>query len=280
MRVRAAIVLGTIAWSSVAQAEPTDRKVCLAAVDEGQTLRDEGKLKEAREKFLLCASAGCPSVIVKQCDEWVAAVERDTPTVLFRLHEASGKEVIDVRVIIDGKLVSNTISGQPLALEARDHTFRFELADGRSIEERLVIRVGEKNRMIESTFPAPSTPEAVPPPIIAPPPPPEPPPGFRVPLLGWVGGGVFVVGATTTAVFAIRANGTANDLRESCAPRCMEHDRDAVQRRLVIANVGLFVGLAGLGLGVVATILANRHPRAEKRTYGVRVTPVGIAGTF
>lgn len=268
-----------VAAPSLAHAEPTDRKVCLAAVDDGQKLRDEGKLVEAREKFLVCASAGCPGVIVKQCDEWVAAVERDTPTVLFKIRDASGKELVDVKVLVDGKKVSDTISGQPLALEPRDHTFRFELADGTFIQERAVIRLGEKSRIIESSFP----PANSKPPVAAPPvaPPTEPGKGFRVPLLGWVGGGVFVAGAAVTTVFALQANSREDRLRKTCAPRCSDDQADEVQTKITLANVGMFVGLAGLGVAVVTTILANRH-ETRKETAGFRIipTPGGIAGSF
>lgn len=283
VKLRVAIVLvAALAWSTPARAEPTDRKVCLAAVDDGQKLRDEGKLTEARQKFLVCASAGCPAVIVKQCDEWAAAVEHDTPSVLFRVRDASGKELVDVRVLVDGKPIGDTISGQPLSLEPRDHSFRFELADGTFIEERVVLRVGEKNRMIESSFPPARPGPPVAPPVVIAPPPPEPPPGFRVPLLGWVGGGVFVVGAATTAIYALQANSREDHLRRTCAPRCHERETDTIERKIAFANVGMFVGLAGLGFGVVMTVLANRHTSAEKRSGGVRIvpTPGGIAGTF
>jgi len=286
----AAIVALGLACSSAAGAQPTDKKTCLAAADDGQKLRDDGKLIEARDKFLVCASRGCPSVIVKQCDEWVSEVDRDTPTVLFRVFDASGKELIDVRVLVDGEKIADSIAGQPLPLEPRAHTFRFELANGRSVEERAVMRVGEKGRVIEARFAAEST---VPASAERRSPSAErrspttsnattSTEGFHVPLLGWVGAGVFVAGAATTTVFALLAHGDESDLRATCAPNCAKGDRDAIQSKLLVANIGLGVGLAGLALGVATTVLANRHGGAARASGGLRIVPglTGIAGTF
>lgn len=281
--VAAALVAFALASSTrPAAAQPTDKKTCLAAADDGQKLRDEGKVIEARDKFLVCASKGCPAIIVKQCDVWVAEVDRDTPTALFRVLDPTGKELVDVRVLVDGAKVADTIGGKPLPLEPRAHTFRFELANGRSVEERVVMRAGEKGRLIEARFPAENAAAPVPARTT-----PAPTPsvttsteGFRVPLLGWVGAGVFVAGAATTTIFAILANGDERDLRSTCAPSCAADDRDAIQTKLVVANIGLGVGVSGLAFGVVTTIMANRH--SEKRDGSIRIVPLpnGIAGTF
>lgn len=261
-----AVIGGVLALSSAAFAQ--DKKSCLAAVDEGQNLRDQGKLAEAKAQFLVCSAKSCPGAVVKQCSDWYAEVEKDQPSVLFRAKDPAGKEVVDVKVIVDGKPVAESISAQPLPLDPSEHSVRFERKDGAVVEDKVVLRVGEKARMIELTFAGPATPATKPP---------RPEPvkrGFQIPLLGWVGGGVFVAGAATTVVFALMANGAESDLRSSCAPSCTDDDRDSIKTKIVVANVGMFVGIAGLALAGVTTFFANRP--ASK----VGLTANGIGGTF
>lgn len=270
------VLLAASIVPAVAHADP-DRKACLAAVDEGQKNRDEGKLAQAKKQFLTCSAKTCGAAVSKQCEQWYEEVDKDVPSVLFRAKDGAGKEIVDVKVLVDGAKVSDSISAQPLTLDPKEHTIRFEKADGTGVEDKFVLRVGEKNRMIELAFPAPAV--AAPPPPVTPAPPPES--KFHVPLLGYVGGGVFVAGAATTVIFAVMAHSKESDLRSSCAPNCSNDDRDGIKTKLAIANVGMFVGLAGLGVGVVATILANRQPE-KTGSNGVHVVagPTGIAGTF
>ena len=61
-----------LAWviggSISAHAEDTKR-VCIAASTLGQTLRDEGKLVDAREQLLRCSREDCPGVVKAYCAE-------------------------------------------------------------------------------------------------------------------------------------------------------------------------------------------------------------------
>lgn len=274
MRI-AAVAVALLLVPSVAHAADPDRKACLAAVDEGQKLRDDGKLTDAKKQFLTCSAKTCGAAVSKQCEEWYAEAEKDVPSVLFRAKDGAGKELVDVKVIVDGKKISDSIGAQPLPLDPREHTIRFERADGAGVEDKFVLRVGEKNRMIELAFqPAPVA-------VAPPPPPPAPESKLHVPLLGWVGGGVFVAGAATTVIFAVLAHSKESDLRSSCAPHCTSDDRDGVKTKLTIANVGMFVGIAGLAFGGVMTFLANRQPeKTGSAGVHVAVGPTGLAGTF
>lgn len=258
--------------SSVAYAQ--DKKACIAATEEGQNLRDQGKLADAKAQFQICTAKTCGAAVSKQCTEWLAEVEKDQPTVLFRAKDSGGKEVVDVKVLVDGKPVADSIAAQPLALDASEHTIRFERA-GASVEDKVVLRVGEKARVIELAFPGPkvearvvvTTPEKK---------------GFRVPVLGWVGAGVFVAGGATTAIFALMAHSAEDDLRATCAPSCAQDDRDSIKTKLLVANVGMFVGIAGLALAGVTTVLANRDSGEKAASNGVRfrLTASGIGGSF
>lgn len=262
------VVLGLLLASTTASAAPPTQKECIAAADDGQKLRDDGKLVSARDKFILCAAKSCPNVVAKQCNQWLSDAEREMPSVTFRAIDDNGKETLEVKVSIDDKVVAQSIEAKAVAVDPGEHKVKFEKADGISVEDKILLRPGEKNRLIELSFqtkapppPVAETPKPVPPVEPAP----EPSRGFRIPTLGWVGLGVFAAGGITTIAFASMANGDESDLRDRCAPTCPESEKSGIDTKIAIANVGLFVGLAGLGLAVVTTVLENTGGKpAEK----------------
>lgn len=279
MRARAtAVALLSLAVMAPerARAQAPDRKACIAAADEGQKLRDDGKLTAAREKFITCAAKGCPAVIAKECTQWLEDAERETPSVTFRALDEQGKELLDVQVSVDGAVVAQSIEARAIPLDPGEHVLRFERRDGTSVEGKVLLRPGEKNRILELAFQPAAAPAAPEPP---PPPGPAPAPArkLQIPLLGWVGAGVAVAGGVTAAVFAISANDDKSRLRSTCAPACPESERDAIDTKILLANVGLGLGVAGLGLAAVTTVLANTGSSAEKKTGKTSGLLLGVA---
>lgn len=294
--VSLAFLTAVVGLAATAEAAPPassgapDRKACIAAADDGQKLRDENKLTAAREKFILCASKSCPGAVAKECSQWLQDAERDMPSVTFRAKDERGKEILDVRVLIDDQPVAESIDARALPVDPGEHRFKFARSDGKSVEEKIVLRPAEKNRLIEMTFQGPQqadatnatnatggTATALPA---------EPGEGFRVPILGWVGAGVAVVGAGMMAFFAIGANDDEERLRSTCAPSCPESERDGVDSKVVLANVGLGVAVVGVGVAVVSTVLANSggKPKTGRVTPTVGPTlggaALGVSGTF
>lgn len=260
--IAAGIAAAPLATTTAAYAGP---KECVAAADEGQKLRDDGKLNAAREKFITCAAKACPGAVSKQCSQWLVETEKDMPTMTFRALDDHGKETVDVKVIVDGGKVSDTIDAHALALDPGEHKVRYERADGRAIEEKVLLRPGEKNRLIELTFQVKTTPPPEAPKVVAPAgPAPEPDRGFHVPLLGWVGLGVGVAGGVMTAAFAISANSDESHLRSTCAPACASSEKSSIDTKVLLANVGLGIGIVGLGVAVVTTVLANTGSASDK----------------
>ena len=262
MILAAGIAAAPLATTTVAYAGP---KECVAAADDGQKLRDDGKLNAAREKFIVCAAKACPGAVSKQCSQWLVETEKDMPTMTFRALDDQGKETVDVKVLVDGGKVSDTIDAHALALDPGEHKVRFERADGRAIEEKVLLRPGEKNRLIELTFQVKTVAPVETPKVVAPSgPSPEPDRGFHVPLLGWVGLGVGVAGGIMTAAFAISANSDESDLRSTCAPSCDSSKKSSIDTKVLLANVGLGIGIVGLGVAVVTTVLANTGTSSDK----------------
>jgi hypothetical protein len=281
------VALSAVALSApAAAAGKGDAKLCVAAADEGQKLRDEGKLAAAKEKFIACAAKSCPGAVATECTTWLEEVERDIPTVSFRAKDEAGKEILDVRVFVDGAAFAETIVPKASPMDPGAHKIRFERADGKTVEESVIVRTGEKNRIVELSFrpakdaiPGGSTNE---PPRSA-----QGGRGFVVPWVAWVGLGVGVLGGVGTAVFAVMANSDEDHLRQTCAPNCPESERGAIETKVALANVSLFVGIAGLGTAIVSTIVANvmGKPDAPPKT-GLVVAPtqggaqVGLVGRF
>lgn len=269
-----------------------DRKACIAAADDGQKLRDDGKLKDARDKFITCADKACPAAISKQCADWVGEVDHDMPTIAFRAKDSTGKEIFDVQVEVDGQPVPGGISPKATAAEPGSHKIRFTRADGTSVEDTFLLRAAEKDRIIELTFKGPAGPAGPvgpgnPPPIVTPPP--SSGGGFRFPALAWIGLGVMVVGGAGTAAFAVMANSDESKLRTTCAPFCDASERSSIDTKIVLANVSLGLGIAGLGLTIISTIVANvgkKEAAPAATTTGLIVAPMpngaalGWAGRF
>jgi hypothetical protein len=277
---RSALVLAFLFASAPALA--ADRKACIAAADEGQKLRDDSKLTDAREKFLVCADKGCPSAVSKQCLEWVSEIDHDMPTIAFRAKDGAGKELFDVQVFVDDKSLAESIPPKAFSVDPGTHRVRFVRRDGTTVEDTVLVRTAEKDRIIELTF---KPPVGTPPPV-APVPPPSSGGGFRFPWPAWVGVGLMVVGGVGTAAFAVAANGEESDLRATCAPGCDPSLQSSIDTKLVLANVSLGIGIAGLGLAVVATIVANVGHKEPAPATGLVVTPMpggaalGWAGAF
>ncbi len=268
------LVAAPVAVTTTAHAGPRE---CVAAADEGQKLRDDGKLNAAREKFIACAAKACPGAVSKQCSQWLIETEKDMPTMTFRALDDQGKETVDVKVMVDGAKVSDTVDAHALALDPGEHKVRYERADGRAVEEKILLRPGEKNRLIELTFQVKAPPPPPETPKVVAPPPPEVDRSFHVPLLGWVGLGVGVAGGVMTAVFAISANGDEKDLRSTCAPACDASKKSGIDTKVALANVGFGIGVVGLGLAVVSTVLANTGSRSEQPVAKSSAAPSGPA---
>jgi hypothetical protein len=285
-------VLGILVTTTAFAKGPTaaagpDRKACIAAADDGQKLRDDGKLTVAREKFIMCASKSCPGAISKECSQWLQETDRDTPSVTFRALDERGKEIFDVRISIDDQTVAESIDARAIPFDPGEHNIRFDRADGKSVEGKIVLRPAEKNRIIELAFEKPKETTAPNTAVSTPPPPPsDPPRHLRIPVLGWVGIGVAVAGAGMTAFFATKANDDEDRLRSTCAPSCLSSQRDSLDSKILLANVGLGVSVVGAGVAIVSTLLANTGHTSKTGRLSPTFAPshggasLGMTGAF
>ena len=233
-----------------ARADSTD--ACIQASDEGQVLRDQGKLLEARARFLTCARESCPRLVRTDCVAWLADAESRTPTVVLSAQDPTGQDVADVKVTLDGAPLADKLEARAVPVDPGPHRFHFERAGSPPVEETVILREGEQRRAVAARFHAPG----------------EGSSPFSGPLAGRPSrdvvvaaitlGGVAVVGGALFAYFATTAENAANNLRATCAPNCAASDVAAVRTKEIVGNVGLGLGLGAAAAGLGALLFGPR----------------------
>ncbi len=255
------ILLGAIIRPGMAHAD--EKQQCVAASEKAQQLRNAGRLTEAREQLVQCGRNECPKLVQQDCSEWMREVLAILPTVVPGAKDKDGRDIVDVNVSIDGKLVTETLDGKAIPVDPGVHTFRFE-RKGRpttdtkapSVEEQVVIRQGEKNRILTVTLADHERPTGSKPPDETN----TPGKAASPPIAAYVTGGVGVVALGVGLYLMLDANADARELRSTCAPRCEQSAVDDVDNRQVIA--GVTAGLGGAAL-VAAAVLFFTHDRGR-----------------
>jgi hypothetical protein len=254
------IAVFSVLSSSEARADP--KQECAAAYDQTQALRDAGKLTEARKKALACSAPSCATFIVKECAQWLTEIDAGLPTVVLVVADAAGADTLAVRVSIDGQSLGEKLDGKAVPIDPGEHLLRFEMPGADAIEQKLVIRQGEKNRRVAVSFAkAPLAPVQGPPapgPAKLPgdPPPPEAPSKSGLRIGGFVVGGVGIVGLTTgivAGVMAIQSKNSANCVAGLCDAGPLASARHAA----LAADVSLSAGGVLLATGVTMVAIGS-----------------------
>lgn len=257
---RAGLVALCLLWATPAAADDA----CLSSYEKAQRLRLDKKLLAAKSELLVCARAECPQVLRRDCSTWLGEVDAALPSVVVAARAGSA-EVTDVRVLVDGRALAESLDGSALSLDPGQRLFRFERAGAAAVEQKVLIRAGEKNRRLEVDFGGTTErAEAEP---------------SRLPVYALLGVGAVALGSFS--YFALESHSKRQDL-ESCKGHCAEADVDAVQRDQLIADVSLGVGL--VALGVAAYLHFGRAPERPLREtswqLGVTALPRGGAASF
>lgn len=221
---------------------------CIDAHVEGQRLQRAGSIREARDALVRCARPECPALLVEECVEMLASVERAIPTVVFELADERGADVADARVLESGKVITERLDGKAIELDPGEHTFVFLRPGAEPLEVRVVIREGDRGRRIRATVPSSSDADGS---------------GAKsIPTATWVFGGIGVVGLgmfTGFGVAGLAARGALDDL--GCKPSCPSSDVDEARSFFLIADVSLAVGLAALATAGVFLVFDSTEAR-------------------
>jgi hypothetical protein len=260
-----------------------EKSECAEAHASGQRLQREGHFREARKRYEFCARDRCPAVITKDCDEFLRKLEDDSPTLVIAAHDRSGKDTLDVRVVVDGEPYADRLTGLALPMDPGRHVLQFSDAQGSLIEQTIVAHVGEKNRPILVDFssrppPPPPLPltHSFPPPALAEP---VPAPASKpVPISVVVLGSAGILTLASFAAFGITALVEAHDLQTTCAPNCGARTGEIQSMRVegVVSDISLGSSIVLLGTAT-ALYFAHKAPRTSATGYLMPI-PRGAAG--
>jgi hypothetical protein len=170
------------------------------------------------------------------------------PSIVVVARNADGTPRPDVRAVVDGVVMTERLSAEPITLDPGEHVLvLFALGVGR-IEQRFTLREGERVRRIEVTL-------VTQPGFIGPTPKAQHEAERPVPPLTWILGGIGLVSAGVGSYFQVSGMTGRADLYE-CAPRCMQRDVDAARRDLWIGNVS--IGASVVSLAAAAIVYFTR----------------------
>jgi hypothetical protein len=263
---RALLVLAGLAFAAASSAtggaRADDKQQCLSASDQGQSLRDEGKYRRAREAFVTCSRPVCPTIVQRDCIKWLADLDATSPSVVVNAKDDKGNDLTAVKVTVDGTPLASTLDGRPVLVDPGEHTFRYETDGFPPVEDRVVIHSGEKSRVLTVQFGTPAAPGgastagATGAPVTG-------ETGSEAPKTGgggggsllsaWAFAGIAVVAFGTEAYFGISGLSDRSNLENGCGkaqpqPNCAQSDVDSVRTKFTIADIALAVGVVSAGL--------------------------------
>jgi hypothetical protein len=143
----AASLLTLIAAPGAAWADPTGAK-CVGANEHATDLRQKDKLREARAEMLTCALPECPGRVRDDCVKQIAEIDASMPTIVFEVKDPAGNDRSDVRLLVDGAVFAERLTGSALSFDPGEREVRFEAPGAEPVVKRLVVHAGEKNRAV------------------------------------------------------------------------------------------------------------------------------------
>lgn len=141
-----------------------------------------------------------------------------------------------MRVTMDGQLRSEALDGKAVPVDPGTHTLRFEHGGETPIDQQIVVREGEKSRVVTvswakvvaSTDAGGDRGSA---------------PAASSGTAAWVFGGLGAVSLATFGVLGIHGATRRSDLERECFGRCSQTKIDSVKTEFAVADVALGVGI-------------------------------------
>jgi hypothetical protein len=250
LKLRALIVVIGALLPLTAAAAPSassrTKLACVQSSDKAIQLRSAGQLRAAREELVKCGDASCPGIVREDCAERLRAVDGQIPSASFVVQDADGKELTDVMIAIDDAAPSAP-SSRADSFDPGSHSIRVTRGDAELKKDTVVLREGEKNRIVTLKLPAPPT---KPPPPSTKPPPPVTPEQSKPSLLGPIITSAIGIAAVGGAgLLSLHLDGQVSSARTECAPACSQDRRGSLSTELVFVNVTLIAGIAALAFG-------------------------------
>jgi len=84
----------------------------------------------------------------RDCADEADLVESALPTVVVIVRDDRGHDLKDVTLEIDQRVVSRTLDGNAIEVDAGERAFHLEVRGGPVIDQKVLVHAGEKNRPI------------------------------------------------------------------------------------------------------------------------------------
>jgi hypothetical protein len=264
-----------VSFSSRTAIAGDPRIACVTAAEQAQQLRTAHQLQAARQQLLLCAKTTCPAVVRSDCSQWLSEVDLAQPTIIIKVNDPSGGDVVAVSVSIDGVPLTDHLDGIARPIDPGVHKLHFEASGKRPVDEQVVIREGEKQRTLlvkfqpvvaeksasDSTKAQGSSNEPV-------------QSRSAVPYV-FAGAGVLALGSF--AYFGINGRSEASDLAAGCGATksCSQAQVDPVKKKLLLADISLGIGLVSLGIAAWMFVTQEKAAPKDNTTVQVGAAPGG-----
>jgi hypothetical protein len=269
---------------------------CVSANESSITLRGAHKLRQSRDRALVCAATTCPDAVRAVCRRRTLDLSAAIPTVVFVAKDTAGHDKVAVSVSMDGELLASRLDGTAIPVDPGQHTFSFEAAGEPKVEESFVISEGHKDRREIITFLAAattSTASAAPTPagqlVLT-----EPPATSGIAwnsqrIAAFATGGAGVLGIGLGAVFG----GLASSDWSSAKSKCMGQpascttspssegfkDESSASTKATVSTIGFIAGGALVAGGVTLFLTAPKtHGGPSSSARGIELVPAGGPG--
>jgi hypothetical protein len=292
-RMRVSVVVGLLAASaSGAREARADELACITASENEVALRKQLHLREALQQLVVCSAPECPAVVKAECDRRLHELNDAVPTVVLAATDATGNDLANVAVTLDGVAFASVLDGRALPLDPGAHTLHFAGPGGASLDKSIVAREGEKGRRVTVVLgaPAPAVPVAVPvvtgtaPTVPVAEPTPKGASLGAQRTLAVVAASVGVLGVGVGSVFGAVALSDASTQRSDCptsqttcakaAAAQSAHDSSVTAGNFSTAM--FVVGGAGLATGAILWLTAPKRASAEPKEAAVGLLDVRL----
>jgi hypothetical protein len=243
-QVTRALALLSFTVALAAHAGPYTVEECVAASGAAQEHQKNGALSAAKQALERCADATCPGMVQAECTRWLDEVLAAMPTITIAVR-LDGVDQPRARVFLDEKPWLEELTGHPVPIDPGEHLLTVSVG-ARQQEQRLLINVGEKNRLV--VFQLRGTPEPAP---VAPPTPTpvvtQPAPGRGFPALATAMTATAVVGLGLFVGLGLSGRSSLDQLlADPCAETktCDPARVSSIQARFLAADISLGVGIA------------------------------------
>ena len=269
------LVLGILLVGLPARsAEPT-KKQCVEANDAAQDLRQARKLRQAREKLVLCSAASCPGIVREDCVQRLSEVDAAMPSIIFEAKDAAGSDLSAVTVTLDGAPLAEKLDGAPLRVDPGEHVFVLAPEGRPSVTKKLVLAEHEQGRrelILLGTTEAPRSPAA------------SPVAGTGMSTLrlaGLIGGGAGVAGLVVGGIFGLVASSKWSSAKTDCGAGCgptapAQQEKSSAQSAATVSTVSFVLGGALAAGGLALFLMAPS--RSESAAWVQFVPAVGARG--